>query len=111
LSFLRRRVRASSMLRYDWPVMDDISLVVILGFRKAQSRLSFGDRPGLISLSFRKKIKHKFISLIGSVACLIAIVLSSYVQFQENSIPLIIILVFIFLALIGRPFILKKMDN
>lgn len=62
-------------------------------------------------IGYQQNIKHKFISLIGSVACLIAILLSSYVQFQKNPIPLIIILVFIFLALIGRPFILRKMDN
>jgi len=62
-------------------------------------------------ISYRQKIKYKLISLIGSIACLIAILLSSYVQFQKNPIPLIIILVLIFFALIGRPFILKKMNN
>ena len=62
-------------------------------------------------ISFQQKMKYKILSLFGSIACLIAIMLSSYNQFKERPIPLIIILVFIFLALIGRPFILKKMNN
>jgi len=62
-------------------------------------------------ISFQQKMKYKILSLFGSIACLIAIILSSYNQFQERPIPLIIILVFIFLALIGRPFILRKMNN
>jgi len=62
-------------------------------------------------ISYRQKIKYKLISLIGSIVCLIAILLSSFEQIQKNPIPLIIILVFILFALIGRPFILKKMNN
>jgi len=62
-------------------------------------------------ISFQQKMKYKILSLFGSIACLIAIILSSYNQFQERPIPLIIIVVFIFLALIGRPFILRKMNN
>lgn len=62
-------------------------------------------------ISYQQKMKYRIISLIGSIACLIAIILSSYKQFQERPIPLIIILVFVFLALIGRPFILRKMNN
>ena len=62
-------------------------------------------------ISFQQKMKYKILSLFGSIACLIAIIVSSYNQFQERPIPLIIIVVFIFLALIGRPFILRKMNN
>lgn len=62
-------------------------------------------------ISFQQKMKYKILSLFGSIACLIAIVLSSYKQFQDRPIPLIIILVFIFLALVGRLFILRKMNN
>ena len=62
-------------------------------------------------ICYQQKMKYRILSLIGSVACLIAIVLSSYEQFKEDPIPLIIILFFIFLALVGRPFILKKMRN
>lgn len=62
-------------------------------------------------ISYRQKIKYRLVSLLGSIACLIAILLSSYQQFQKNPIPLTIILVFILFALIGRPFILKKMNN
>jgi hypothetical protein len=62
-------------------------------------------------ISFQQKMKYKLLSLIGSVACLIAIILSSYEQFQNRPIPLIILLVLITLVLIGRPFILRKMNN
>ena len=46
LSFWRSRVLATSMLLSDWPVIEEISLVVILRRRKAQSLLSFGERSG-----------------------------------------------------------------
>ncbi|MGZ0017526.1 APC family permease [Yeosuana sp. AK3] len=62
-------------------------------------------------ISFQQKMKYKLLSLIGSIACIIAIVLSSYEQFQNKPIPLIILLVLIILVLIGRPFILRKMNN
>jgi amino acid transporter len=62
-------------------------------------------------ISFQQKMKHKILSLIGSIACMIAILLSSYEQFQNRPIPLIIILVFILITLIGRPFLLRKMNN
>jgi amino acid transporter len=62
-------------------------------------------------ISYQQKMKYKILSLIGSMACLIAILLSSYEQLQNKPIPLIIIFVFVFFALIGRPFILKKMNN
>nr|MDA3905875.1 APC family permease [Bacteroidales bacterium] len=62
-------------------------------------------------LSYQQKMKYKIISLIGSIACLIAIIISSYEQFQNRPIPLVIILVLILLALIGRPFILKKLNS
>jgi amino acid transporter len=62
-------------------------------------------------ICYQQKMKYRIISLIGSIACLIAILLSSYEQFQNRPIPLIIILVLILLVLIGRPFILKKMND
>lgn len=62
-------------------------------------------------ISYQQKMKYRILSLIGSFACLIAILISSYEQIQTRPIPLILIIVFIFLALIGRPFILKKMNN
>jgi uncharacterized YccA/Bax inhibitor family protein len=62
-------------------------------------------------ISYQQKMKYKILSLIGSIACLIAIMLSSYAQFQNRPIPLIILLVLITLVLIGRPFILRKMNN
>lgn len=62
-------------------------------------------------ISYQQKMKYRILSLIGSITCLIAIILSSYEQFQNRPIPLIIILGLIFLVLIGRPFILRKMNN
>jgi len=62
-------------------------------------------------ISFQQKMKYKLLSLIGSIACLIAIILSSYDQFQNKPIPLIILLVLITLVFIGRPFVLRKMNN
>jgi amino acid transporter len=62
-------------------------------------------------ISYQQKMKYRILSLIGSIACLIAIILSSYEQFQNRPIPLIILLVLITLVLISRPFILRKMNN
>jgi hypothetical protein len=62
-------------------------------------------------ISYQQKVKYRIISLMGSIACLIAILLSSYEQFRNNPIPITIILVIIFFALIGRPYILKKMKS
>jgi len=62
-------------------------------------------------ISYQQKVKHRIISLIGSIACLLVILLSSYEQFQQKPIPIIIILVLIFFAIIGRPYILNKMNS
>ena len=62
-------------------------------------------------ISYQQKVKYKWLSLMGSVACLIAILLSSYEQFQKNPIPLMIIVALIAFILIGRPYILKKMNG
>jgi len=62
-------------------------------------------------ISFQQKMKYRILSLIGSISCLIAIILSSYEQFQNRPIPLIILFVLITLVLIGRPFILRKMNS
>ncbi len=60
-------------------------------------------------ISFQQKMKNRWLSLIGAIACVIAILISSYTQLQNNPILLMIIVVFIGLAFIGRPFILKRM--
>lgn len=61
-------------------------------------------------LSFQQKLKYRIFSLAGAVACTIAIVLSSYAQFQKKPLPLLILLGIITLILIGRPIILKQTD-
>jgi len=62
-------------------------------------------------ISFQQKVKYGIICLIGSIASLIAILLSSYEQFQTKPIPLIVIIVLILLTLIGRPYALKKLNT
>lgn len=62
-------------------------------------------------IAYREKIKLRWLSLIGVFGCCIAIVLSSYQQFQENPIPISIIIGLIILSLVGRPFLLRKMNN
>jgi amino acid transporter len=59
-------------------------------------------------IGFRQRIKFRFASLLGSISCAIAIVLSSYQQFQEKPIPLITIGIFIVAVFIGRPYLMKK---
>jgi amino acid transporter len=62
-------------------------------------------------ISWQQRIKYRFISLLGSIACLIAILVSTYKQIQVHPLPIIIIIILIFLALVGRPYILKKMNK
>ncbi len=63
---------------------------------------------GIVNLiAFLKKISYRIISLIGAIACLIAIVLAGYEQFQKNPIPLIILVSAIVIILIAQPFITK----
>ena len=62
-------------------------------------------------IGFLQKIKYRVLSLIGSIACLTAILLSSYKQLKSKPIPLIIIVSLILLVLIGRPYIMKKMND
>lgn len=62
-------------------------------------------------IAYREKVKLRWLSLIGVFGCCIAIVLSSYQQFQENPIPISIIIGLIILSLVGRQFLLRKMNN
>ena len=51
-SFFLSRVRATSILRNDCPVIDEISLVDMFSRRNAQSFRSLGDRLGCVSFNF-----------------------------------------------------------
>ncbi len=62
-------------------------------------------------ISFQERVRYRLLSLIGSVTCLIAILLFSYKQFQKNPAPLIFLLVLILSVIIGRPYILKKINK
>jgi amino acid transporter len=59
-------------------------------------------------IGFLQNIQYKLLSLIGSIACFIAILLSSYEQLKSNPIPLTILVLLILLIMIGRPYIMKK---
>jgi len=59
-------------------------------------------------IAFRENVKYRWLCLIGAFGCALAIVLSSWAQLQKNPIPLIIMVVLILLALIGRPYLLKR---
>ena len=62
-------------------------------------------------LAFQQKVTYRWLSMAGALGCLVAIGLSSYVQWKENPVPLIVIIVLILLTLIGRPYILKRMNG
>ena len=59
-------------------------------------------------IGFIKKIRFRIISLLGAVACLVAMLFSVYVQFKEQPVPLFVMLGLIAFALFARPLILKK---
>jgi len=61
-------------------------------------------------ISFRQKLKFLYLSLLGSIACVVAIIISVYEQLHKNPIPVVVILAVIILALAGRPLILKTMS-
>lgn len=80
-------------------LVDAASLVFLLTF-------------GIVNLiAYRQKVKFRYFSLIGFISCAVAILLSSWKQIQDKPIPLISIVVLILLALLGRPFLLKKMNS
>ncbi|MBK5244410.1 MAG: amino acid permease [Eubacteriaceae bacterium] len=62
-------------------------------------------------IGFLEKVKYRVLSLIGAIACLIAILLSSYEQLKNNPIPLIIMAFLILMVWIGRPYIIKKING
>lgn len=62
-------------------------------------------------ISYSQRVKLRILSLIGAIACGIAIILATYEQFQKNPVPIMVIYALIILALVGRPYILKKMNN
>lgn len=62
-------------------------------------------------IGYRQKIKYRGLCLAGSIGCAIAIILSVYDQLRYRPVPLLIIIVLIALALLGRPYILKKTEK
>jgi len=63
------------------------------------------------AIGYQQKIKYRFLCLIGALGCLTAIILSAWQQLQEKPVPLIIIITLIVLTLVGRPYLLKKMNS
>lgn len=62
-------------------------------------------------IAFQQKIKFKLLSFTGAVACLIAILLSAFEQLKNNPIPLFILIFLMLLVLIGRPYLMKRIDD
>lgn len=62
-------------------------------------------------IAFRERITWRWLSLIGAVGCLAAIILSVREQISSQPLPLAIIIILILGALIGRPYILKAMNG
>lgn len=62
-------------------------------------------------IAFIQKIRFRWIALAGVVLSGSAVVLSIYQQIQSRPVPLIILLAIIVLALVGRPFVLKRING
>lgn len=62
-------------------------------------------------IGFQQKIKYRELSLIGAIACLIAVSLAAFEQLKSNPIPLVILILPMLLVLIGRPYLTKKIDD
>ncbi len=59
-------------------------------------------------IGFIKRIRYRYISLLGTAGCLIAMLFSIYVQFQEQPAALFTMLGLITVTLLTRPLILKR---
>ncbi|WP_439881049.1 APC family permease [Pontibacter sp. MBLB2868] len=62
-------------------------------------------------IAYQQKVKYRLVCLAGTFGCMIAIVLSAYKQVQTKPIPLAVIVALILIAVVGRPYILKKMNR
>lgn len=62
-------------------------------------------------IAFGQKVKYRFICLIGALGCAVAIVLSAYQQLTERPIPLIVLVCLVLAIIIGRPYLMKKIDD
>jgi amino acid transporter len=62
-------------------------------------------------LAFIEKVKYRWISLVGALGCLIASLASTWQQYTKNPWAISIILALLFIAFLGRPFILKKINS
>jgi len=62
-------------------------------------------------IAFKQKIKHRFLPMIGSMACIVAIVLAAIEQFEKSPYALLALVILIFLALVMRPYLLKRINN
>lgn len=62
-------------------------------------------------IAYQQKVKYRILCLIGAAGCLVAIVLSSYKQIQTSPVPLLVIVFLILVALVGRPYILSRINK
>ncbi len=86
-----------------------LSVIGSLGALVDSASLVFLITFGAVNyLAFRQKTKYHFISLIGVIGCLAAIILAGIEQVQKNPVALIAICAVIIAALIGRPMYQKS---
>ncbi|WP_276499580.1 APC family permease [Pontibacter litorisediminis] len=62
-------------------------------------------------IAFQQKVKYRLLCLAGAAGCLVAILVSAYEQIQTKPVPLLVIVSLILLALLGRPYVLKRMKQ
>lgn len=89
-----------------------LSVIGSLGTLVEAASLIFLLTFGVVNfIAYREKVKYRGFCLAGAVGCAVAILLSSWQQIHENPVSLIVIVSLIILALVGRPFLLKKLHG
>lgn len=61
-------------------------------------------------IAWREKVKWRAVCLIGAIGAALAIILSAYKQLTTAPMPLIVLVVLITAIMIGRPYLLKKIE-
>jgi amino acid transporter len=89
-----------------------LSVVGSLGSLVESASLIFLLTFGTVNvIAYREAVRKRIFCLLGAIGCFIAVLLSSREQIQKNPVQLIIVLILILLALIGRPYLLGKWKN
>ncbi|MCB0520487.1 MAG: amino acid permease [Saprospiraceae bacterium] len=87
-----------------------LAIIGSLGSLVDAASLIFLITFGTVNLiAYQQKVKYKIASLMGALGCAAAIVLSSVAQIKATPVPYFSMVGLIVLAIVGRPYILKKM--